>query len=326
MGSAKEAEALLNLPFDQYSRQKIVADIINSAIRSLASHTGPLNIIDLGGHKGHTKDFLPQDKLTILDLYDETYEGYVKGDATKTDFADKSFDVAVSYDTFEHIPPQLRKAFILEGIRISDVAFIVAAPFDAGSGSVSHVEQLANEVYKDTKGQDHPWLKEHLENGAPKTANAEAWLKEADMYWCKLPTNNLALWLLTQDLMFNATGFSGDVKEVVDVSRFYNQHLSSLEALAGTPYRYVFIMSRHKEVIEVVEKYLHSVKVDAESKSESSMLDYIGRVGRAYAAMLVSLHKDVEYLKVRETHLQNEYDRVARANQALAARLSEASE
>jgi hypothetical protein len=92
---------LLDLPFDQYSRQYTVTELINAGLRNRGEH---LSVVDLGGHKGKTQDFLPKDTVTILDVFEETYPGYVQGDATAMTFADDTFDLACSFDVFEHIP------------------------------------------------------------------------------------------------------------------------------------------------------------------------------------------------------------------------------
>src|SRR5688572_16201522 len=92
-------QELLSLPFDQYSRQFVVANVINTALRKKSAK---LRLLDMGGHKGKTHEFLPGDAVTIIDVFDEVYPGYVKGDATAMTFKDDEFDIATSFDVFEH--------------------------------------------------------------------------------------------------------------------------------------------------------------------------------------------------------------------------------
>ena len=134
------------LPFDQYSRQYIVSSLIDKSIRPLSGKKR-LNIIDLGGHKGKTVDFQPNDKVTILDVFDENYKNYIKGDATKTSFNDELFDVACSFDVFEHIPRKKRQAFLSEALRISKYGVFLTIPIDKDH-KVSSAENMLNNFYK----------------------------------------------------------------------------------------------------------------------------------------------------------------------------------
>lgn len=312
-----------NLPFDQFSRQKIVQTLINEAIRPLLGGKD-LACIDLGGHKGHTKDFLPNDRLTILDVFDESYPGYIKGDATKTSFSDGQFDIALSFDTLEHIPRKNRQAFVKEASRISRQCLIIAAPFDNEWGIDTVAEKAANEIYKAANGEDHIWLKEHLELGTPKKSEMEKYLQAAGLDWASIPTNNLWLWFETQSLMFNATYFEADVKEVVDVSRYYNDNIYDLESLTGTTYRSIYIASSNKNLLSAVASKAKEIK-NGLHETDGTVIRYLAEIGKAYGAMLGRLTQDVRYLKDRERHLQTEYDKLAAEYNLLLAKITQTS-
>src|SRR5215210_4298040 len=92
----------LSLPFDQHQRYRIVAD----AIERLREGSGPLRILDVGGGEGIILNFLPEDRITILDQSaDEAGYGFVRGEATALPFEDESFDYVASVDVYEHIEP-----------------------------------------------------------------------------------------------------------------------------------------------------------------------------------------------------------------------------
>ncbi len=312
MSNDRDVERLRSLPFDQYSRQELVKQLIDACFRpTVRGFKKSLKVIDVGGHKGHTRDFLTKDAVTVLDVYDEVYSGYIKGDGTNTSFKDEAFDLSVSFDTLEHIPSELRNAFIKEGVRISKYGFIITAPFDTGTGSVRHAEEAANRVYNRVKNEDHPWLKEHLEYGTPTLQEIESCVSDEGWYLAKIPTNNLYLWLLTQGLMFNAAIFESDTKEVVDVSRYYNSHLASLEAVPGAAYRYIVVVSKQEQMVESIESYLEGLQSHAKQNVDKTLVDYLEEITTAYTAMLLRLRKDVEYLQTREKHLQIEYDKLA---------------
>ncbi len=300
--------ALLALPFDQYSRQKLVQQIIDKSIRG---RTKKLSIIDLGGHKGHTKDFFPNDEITILDVFDESYPGYIKGDATDMKFDDGTFDVAVSFDTYEHIPKQNRRDFMSEAARITRRCFIVAAPFNTQRHTTLAAEKLANELYLANKSVEHPWLKEHIEYGTPDIKETDVLLEKLGLSYVRIPTNSIDLWLLTQGLMFNAATFDWDVKEVVDANTFYNTHIQYLDQRASDSYRQVYIVSRDAKNIEDIKKHLPSMSSGNAQKDATILLEYLSVINKAYGAMLTRLHEDVSYLQEREKHLLEEYEKLA---------------
>lgn len=298
---------LNDLPFDQYSRQEIVRQIIEKSIRHLIPNNS-LSILDLGGHKGFTKDFFPNDRVTILDVFDEEYTGYVKGDATRTSFKDNEFDVVVSFDTFEHIPKKRRYNFVSEAARISKHAFIIAAPFDNDYHEVSDAEIIANDLYKKIHNKDHPWLSEHIEYGIPTRKITEDYISKTGCQYINYPTNNLLLWLLSQGLQFNSTILHSDVKEVVDVSRFYNKHLAEMENTYGETYRQIYVGSSNSKLISKLKKQTP----DSNFKNNKSLLEYTKHINAAYSTMLKRMKKDVDYLKTREEHLQNEYNKLSK--------------
>lgn len=297
-----------DLPFDQYTRQEIVRKIVDEHIRPFATKNRAdtkLKIVDLGGHKGHTQDFFPYDHVVILDVFDESYDNYVKGDATKTPFTDNEFDIAVSFDTLEHIPQEGRGSFISEAARISEYAFLIAAPFDNAQGDISRAEVIANELYCRINGAEHPWLAEHISYRTPTKQVTEDAIKQTGHSFISTPTNNLFAWLLAQGLMFNATAMSGNIKEVVDVSRFYNQHMRELENLSGETYRQIYTCSMHTDLIQGVKTALQH-----ENRQEDvlSQIEYMGRINEAYAALIDQFKKDTTFLKEREAHLQGKYN------------------
>lgn len=84
------------VPFDQFSRQKQVS-LVMDICRKLGKQK-TYSILDVGGYRGRTAEFLPDDNVTVLDLYEVDEENYVKGSALKMPFKDKSFDFVVNFD------------------------------------------------------------------------------------------------------------------------------------------------------------------------------------------------------------------------------------
>jgi len=123
-------ENVLNLPFDQYQRYRIVSDIINKYRKPGQT----FRILEVGASYGcNLKKFLSTDTIYFMDIdYPDEYrnvEYYLVGDFTKIKFTE-SYDFIVSIDTYEHIPTVDREIFIDRLIEGSIIASILAAPFD----------------------------------------------------------------------------------------------------------------------------------------------------------------------------------------------------
>lgn len=243
---------LLSLPFDQYSRQFIVAHLINTALRSAPKSS--LKIIDLGGHKGKTHEFLPADELTILDVFDESYPGYVKGDATKMTFADDTFDIATSFDVFEHIPRGSRQAFIDEALRVSKLGVFIALPVDAGEGAVTGAEALLNQFHNDLYNEDHRWLKEHIDYHIPNHNEILALIAKSGAQSASLASNQITDWELLQTLIFIAAKNPHITNAVNNLNRWYNQHIAQLELGTEPGYRRIYFVTKNEQLLKRVEK------------------------------------------------------------------------
>ena len=84
-------------------------------------------------------------------------------------FDDCSFDVVVSLDTLEHVPPGSRVHFMAECERVARRTLLVAAPY--GTPGHSAYEAKLDDLYRDVYGDHHRWLHEHVLNGLPCEAD-----------------------------------------------------------------------------------------------------------------------------------------------------------
>lgn len=109
-------------------------------------------------------------------------------------FPDRSFDVVVSSDVFEHIPGGSRRRWALELARVGRLAQVHSMPLDSADGrwASSHYDREYDAWLKTTMGRSDRWTMEHLENGVPTReavgdlfqpvrvegiANGEVWLR-----------------------------------------------------------------------------------------------------------------------------------------------------
>lgn len=83
-------------------------------------------------------------------------------------FADRSFDIVVSSDVFEHIPGESRQRWALELARVGRLAQVHSMPLDSADGRwASSRYDLAYAEWLRATGRSDRWTMEHLENGVP---------------------------------------------------------------------------------------------------------------------------------------------------------------
>lgn len=284
------------LPFDQYSRQMIVATLVNKALRPDAK--AKLKIIDIGGHKGKTREFLPSDDVTILDVFDESYEGYVKGDATKIEFADETFDIAVSFDVLEHIPRPSRPAYLSEALRVSKMGVFIAVPVNAEDRKTTDAEMLLNEVNMELFGEDHRWLKEHIDLGIPSLDEMQKLLGKSGAYFVSMPSNQLDDWIMLQTLIFIASQNSLATQAVNEVNAWYNEHCLELDSGIDCSYRRIFFISKNAKMTEAVKAMIDKSLVNGSNGPGASEYKKIHSVFLSTVAMtLAKLGKSFNEVK-----------------------------
>lgn len=246
------------LPFDQYSRQKIVNYLIDIGIKTNFQRT-KLKIIDLGGHKGQTTAFQANDSVTILDVFDEDYEGYVKGDATNMTFQDESFDIACSFDVFEHIPREKRQCFINEALRVSKYGVFIAMPIDTRK-KVSAAEKLLNNFHKMMFNSDHPWLKEHIDYKIPTESEILNLIKNTESDCVSVYSNQIGDWQLMQMLIFAGARNPMVTRELDEINAWYNSHTINLDSTLDIGYRGIFFITKDKKALKGVSAAISDMR------------------------------------------------------------------
>lgn len=241
-----------DLPFDQYSRQKIVADLINCFRQGSKNFT----VLDVGGYKGKTKEFLPSDKTTVLDVFDVKEDDYIKGDGTDLKVKDGAFDFVVSFDVLEHIPQKSRERFIQECSRAAKEGFFLCCPFENGQGATTNAEKNLNQVYKHLKNSDHEWLKEHIDNQLPTTEAIEAALKRNKLHFTKRYSNTLENWVAMQMIFFYSDTLGVVSTAAGALNRYYNENLYGFEdgVSRHQAYRVIYFISKDDSAVENIKK------------------------------------------------------------------------
>lgn len=176
--------------FDLYGRYAIIQDIINQNRKS----NEKFRILDVGGRGNILSKFLPNDEVFYIDPFVESNDkNFIKGDGCDMLLDNESFDWVTSADVFEHILKDKRRDFLKENLRVAKIGVVLAAPFY--SKEVEQAEINANENYKIlSNGNDHLWLKEHIQNGLPTMEFIENFLNERKIQFQKIHNNRLFLW------------------------------------------------------------------------------------------------------------------------------------
>jgi hypothetical protein len=181
---------LLRLPFDQYQRYKLVADLVERV------RTGkqPLRILDVGGRTALLRKFLPNDRVELVDVEASDEKDLVLGSGGALPFLDNSFDVVAAFDTLEHVPPEFREDFVRECARVAECHVILAGPYR--TPEVDQAEEILVGFMADKLGVKHRYLAEHREYGLPVRAQTEQWLGDAGGRVMSVGHANLDRWLV----------------------------------------------------------------------------------------------------------------------------------
>jgi glycosyltransferase involved in cell wall biosynthesis len=196
---------LFDLPFDQYQRYSLAA----SLIEELRKPGRPLRLLEVGAHEHRNLErFLPGDHVTYLDREGRPREGgkasFVAGDATTMPFPDGSFDVVVSLDVFEHVPPQLRDRFLSECARLCRVGVLLAAPFEGTE--VEAAELQADGFFAGMFGASFRWLEEHRIAGLPRLEHTVEQFRRLGLATHSFGHGNLTIWNAAMHLHFLKEG------------------------------------------------------------------------------------------------------------------------
>lgn len=132
------------------------------------------SVLDVGG-EGYLSLFAK--RLVVKDLNIEGKEPY---DGMTIPFEDKSFDYAVSIDTIEHIPKELRRRHLCELMRVAKKRVVFCAPINSPMQIKLQKALLASEVLDERAKR---FVKEHLEFGLPTPEEIQETLPNVKIRW-----------------------------------------------------------------------------------------------------------------------------------------------
>jgi O-antigen biosynthesis protein len=219
----------LDLPFDQYQKYRMVADVVER----LREDAGPLRILDAGGEQDILRDFLPEDRVTVLDPR-AAEEG-----AAALPYEEQAFDYAVSVDVYGRIEPGARDEHLLELRRVSQRGVLLAAPFD--SDVVRGAERVAHEFRRALHRADDVGSLQYAGNGLPKLEEAQRFFEEREDTVFVLPNGYVPHWLAMTCLASYGSKLDGDLDGILEhLNAFYYESIYKLDN-AEPSYRHVLV-------------------------------------------------------------------------------------
>lgn len=258
-------DELLNIPFDQYQRYRVLKDIAEI----IKNQTGnrDLKILDVGGHSTTMegkpwlpiKEFLPEDKTSVVDIPVCDIPAYIRGSGDKLPFKKDSFDIVTCQDVLEHIPAEKREEFIQNLIETGKDYIIIGCPFYSENSALS--EKIFFEYIKNKIGGEHHHLKEHITNGLPKIEDIEQILNRKRLEFSIIPSGYIYNWLLMNLIKVYISSIPDSLKLHTMIDRFYNMNFYESDQREPT-YRHIFVISKKKDtvILKMVSKKFEELR------------------------------------------------------------------
>jgi hypothetical protein len=234
---------LLSLPFDHFQRYTIASEIAEQARAYLAQPY--LRLLDVGGFSrmrsgeaiAPLAHFLPRDHVITVDLVAESLPCYALASGLSLPFARQAFDLVISCDTLEHIPPSRRPTFVDELLRVAHHCLVLIAPFDSEPNR--QAERILQE-YLAVRGLQLQPLREHLELGLPSLDGLRTKLERDGTTAMDFGDGYLPHWLTMMLITLTpgrSLAFHGDL------NRYYNRYFSPGDRREPA-YRRVFVVAQ----------------------------------------------------------------------------------
>jgi GT2 family glycosyltransferase/SAM-dependent methyltransferase/glycosyltransferase involved in cell wall biosynthesis len=226
--------------FDQYSRYKACADIIE-----LLNISPKGNLLDIGsGPECQFSKFISEMQATYVDpLIPVGFsENAISGDIYSELLNEKKFNCVIAVDVLEHIPLEERYRFIDRASLLAGDALILAFP--SADDSVSQeVDNALVSTYKKITGLNYVWLEEHQKYDLPSVSNVTNYLKKLGWH-CQVVGHGHRPWL---EELLSVVISSWDIVEfkelILKFSKRFNQEFYPFD-FRPPHYRYFVVATR----------------------------------------------------------------------------------
>lgn len=240
------------MPFDQYQRyeicKRIIFDINEKKQRKL-------KILDVGGHFKTKEgvDWLPaveffgENDILVVDTTQASIENYQVSDGRDLPFEDNSFDIVVSNDVLEHVPPQGRYSFIKELTRVSKEIVIINFPYYTAKKALA--EKILYEYIVNSSNGENRMLEEHLVNGLPRVADVINELNELSLPHSFYYSGDTDNWLKLMAVNYELSRIGQtNLQEMID--EYVNKYHFLGEMNLSEGYRVTFVIDKNGQVVK----------------------------------------------------------------------------
>jgi SAM-dependent methyltransferase len=203
-------------------------------------------ILEVGGGPGPLEEFLPQYELFVSDISGAHLGRYFLADGSALPFANETFAAVVTLDVLEHVPAEIRPAFLSELLRVSADLVVLSAPF--ASAELELAEEALNEFIRARFQGDFPTLDEHADNGLPELGPTTAALADDGFSAATLPSGYLPRWLM--GMLVHHELLATGLPHLGKLHAYYNAVVSPLDSREPA-YRHVIVSARSRPAAEV---------------------------------------------------------------------------
>ncbi|MFH0264225.1 glycosyltransferase [Vibrio rumoiensis] len=278
--------------FDQFQRYNTVKRIVESL-----PVDQDIKVLEVGANAHfNLSEYLPNAQITFSDLNpsSEEREDFVQADASDLPFESNEFDYVVCLDVLEHVPESIRHAVITECIRVSRKAFIMCCPIN-NQGRTNIAERSVSAVFKQFHHREHPWLKEHFDEGVPNLHEINQLIESLSVPYMQFNCGQLDWWETMMKLHMMETVDTRFSKVCEEAYLHYNRHLYYKDT-GHDCYRSFWVIGDEADKVGGIERLLSSPTES--DQSFASLLSVLTEVS-------ISLSNNIRKLQ-GESDQQNE--------------------
>lgn len=311
-------EALLGLPFDQYERYALTAQLVH---RLWPATRRPLRVLDVGGNSSPLKHLLPGDEVTLADIEPPgslkglplLFDRYVQASGAALPFADGTFDVVAAHDTLEHVPPAFREPFLQELARVSRRLVVVNGP--VYHPHTVRAERLLARFIGQARTDERRFIAEHLQLGLPDREQVEAIFRAAGLRMIGIPNGRLPEWL-GMHLARQLTSLLPTDRLGEGLDRAFNRLLAPTD-FGGVCYREAFVISLEPDDAVELEQAASAMTRLAATPAEEEALAAALSILEEHVEGIPSTRRggaDVAELERKLADLEVRHERITRSS------------
>ncbi|PWT88550.1 MAG: hypothetical protein C5B54_10455 [Acidobacteria bacterium] len=172
--------------FDQYQRYLMIQRVITALNLSGAP------ILEVGAAYSPLRKLHSSNRVVSCDLT-KAPNLHLRASGVKLPFVNEAFELVVNTDVLEHMPGEMRPSFLQEVARVSSKYLIVGFPHR--TAAALEADQLLTEFIRKITGEEHVFLKDHLNYGLPEPLEIKSLLNPLMAHIVELKNANVHIWL-----------------------------------------------------------------------------------------------------------------------------------